>query len=69
MGGNGVIRPAIPTFITRLDDPSIEVEFDSDEAAVEITLVESCGAVSGSVFIPIDQVLPLIERLRRALPK
>jgi hypothetical protein len=65
----GLTHPPIPPLFTLLGGPIIEVEFISGEDAIEISLIESCGAVSGSVFVPIDRVPDLVEQLRRAVPK
>ncbi|MFM0163820.1 hypothetical protein PQR39_25835 [Paraburkholderia sediminicola] len=59
--------PSVVPFLSLPDGQSIEVEFDSDENAVEISLVESCGAVAGFVFIPVDRVPELINQLQREL--
>jgi hypothetical protein len=67
--GKGAMRPAITPFLALPDGQFVEVEFDPDENAVEISHLEACGAVSGSVFIPVDQVSNLIKQLRRAIPK
>jgi hypothetical protein len=67
--GKDATRPAIPSLTPLPDGQAVSVEFLRDEDVIEIGLIESCGAVAGSVFIPVDQVSNLIKQLRRAVPK
>lgn len=67
--GKPLTRPAIAHSLSLADGQFIEVDFAPDEDSVEISLVESCGAVSGSVFVPVNHISRLIKQLRLAVQK
>jgi len=60
-------RPSVIRSISLSEGQRIEIEID--DGVVEIRHVESCDAVSGSVFVGADDVASLIAALRNTIRK